>query len=115
MPDTPTEIRLQDYRQAVVDANGLATIRMGTAPPFNRWIVDQLSVQISRGTGVATVTHGPTSAAPLEIDATRLGANNRTSPGGWELLPGETCIVSFDHCYAGATVSVTMRARQVAS
>lgn len=107
------DIRLQLEAHATADANGNATVRFGNAPPFCRWIVEQLSISLSRGTGVAVVTHGPTISAPLDIDNTHLSQANRTSPTGWELLPGESCTISFSLVQVGAIVSATLRGRQV--
>lgn len=107
------DVRLHLEAHATVGAAGTATLRFGNAPPFWRWVVEQLSIALSRGTGLAVVTHGPTINAPIDLDVTHLSQANRTSPAGWELLPGESCVISFSLIQVGAVVSATLRGRQV--
>lgn len=104
--------RLQEEQHATVAADGTASVRFGNVPPHAVWHVDQLSISLSTGTGVAILTHGPTISAPIDLDTTHLAQSNRTSPANWDLLPGESATVTFQKCRTGARVSATLRGNQ---
>lgn len=76
------------------------------------WTVDQLHVNITRGTGRATVTHGPTTDAPVDMDSTTLAGSNTTGPGEWVLYPAESITIVFSALIPGVTASAILRARQ---
>lgn len=107
--------RIHDIRQATAAADGTANVIFGPVPVHCRWLVDELTTELSKGTGTAQVNHGPNANAPVFLDATRIAAANRTAPPGLELYPGESLSISFAKLSVqppATTVLVTIRARQ---
>lgn len=105
--------RLQEIGIATASAARTASVVIGPVPVHCKWLVDQVSIQLSTGTGLAQMNHGANTTAPILLDATQLAAQNRTSPPSLELYPGEVFSVTFSKLAAGAGVTVSMRGRQV--
>jgi hypothetical protein len=110
------DARLQLETHATSDANGNVTLHLppvGGVPPHAIWHVDQVTISLSHGSGQCVLSHGPTIASPIDIDSTKLAQSNQTSPGGYDLMAGESITLTFSLLTPNTTTaSGILRCRQ---
>ncbi len=97
--------------EAVVNAEGVATITLGPVPSWRLWTISTLTVSLSAGNGTARVYQGQSVDAGQLIEGTYSGDQDTTSRLD-SLRPGEAVTVQWTAATPGAIARVMLRGRE---
>lgn len=99
---------------ATFGADGVATVRFDTVPPFQLWRLYRLSVSATSTNRTAAQVYRSSATPANLLDSAPYSGNDDTTDTVFDLRAGESLIVQWTGGTPGAVATVTATGEQVA-